>query len=63
MRYARVALCSFEDDNPSREQMRKRIPALLLSTLPAGLGLAWAFIDGDSLALHDRLTKTYQRKY
>ena len=63
MRYARVALCSFEDDNPSREQICKRIPALLLSAAPAGLGLAWAFVDGDSLALHDRLTRTYQRKY
>ena len=63
MRYARVALCSFEDDNPCREQIRKRIPALMLSALPIGLGLAWAFVDGDGLAWHDRLTRTYQRKY
>jgi uncharacterized RDD family membrane protein YckC len=63
MRYARIALCTFDDDNPSVEQMRRRIPALLLATLPAGLGLAWAIFDGNHLGWHDRLTKTYQRKY
>ncbi len=63
MRYARVALCTFTDDNPTREQMRMRIPAFLVATLPAGLGLLWALVDGDHLALHDRLTRTYQRKY
>jgi uncharacterized RDD family membrane protein YckC len=63
MRYARIALCTFDDDNPTREQMRRRIPALLLAWLPAGLGLAWALVDKDHLGLHDRLTRTYQRKY
>jgi uncharacterized RDD family membrane protein YckC len=63
MRYARIALCTFDDDNPSVEQMRRRIPALLLATVPAGLGLAWAIFDGEHLGWHDRLTKTYQRKY
>jgi uncharacterized RDD family membrane protein YckC len=63
MRYARIALCTFDDDNPTREQMRKRIPAMLLSAVPAGLGLAWAIFDGDHLSWHDRLTRTYQRKY
>lgn len=63
MRYARIALCTFEDDNPTPEQMRMRIPAMLLSVLPAGLGLLWALWDGDRLGWHDRLTKTYQRKY
>jgi uncharacterized RDD family membrane protein YckC len=63
MRYARIALCTFDDDNPSRKQMRRRIPAMLLSGLPLGLGMLWAFADGDKLGWHDRLTKTYQRKY
>jgi uncharacterized RDD family membrane protein YckC len=63
MRYARIALCTFDDDNPTREQMRKRIPALLLSMVPAGLGLLWAAVDGENLGWHDRLTRTYQRKY
>jgi uncharacterized RDD family membrane protein YckC len=63
MRYARIALCTFDDDNPTREQMRMRIPAMLLSVLPAGLGLLWAFFDGEHLGWHDRITRTYQRKY
>jgi uncharacterized RDD family membrane protein YckC len=63
MRYARIALCTFDDDNPTPEQMRLRIPAMLLSAVPAGLGLFWALFDGNHLGWHDRLTKTYQRKY
>lgn len=63
MRYARIALCTFEDDNPTPAQMRRRIPAMLASMLPAGLGLAWALWDKDHLGWHDRMTRTYQRKY
>jgi uncharacterized RDD family membrane protein YckC len=63
MRYARIALCTFDDENPTLDQMRKRIPALLLSALPAGLGLLWALFDKDHLGWHDRMTQTYQRKY
>jgi len=63
MRYARIALCTFDDDNPSQEQMRMRIPALVLSAAPAGLGLLWALFDGERLGWHDRWTRTYQRKY
>jgi len=63
MRYARIALCTFDDDNPSSQQMQMRIPALLISALPAGLGLLWAAFDGDHLGWHDRMTRTYQRKY
>ena len=63
MRYARIALCTFDDDNPSREQMQMRIPALALSALPAGLGMIWALLDKEKLGWHDRWTRTYQRKY
>ena len=63
MRYARIALCTFDDDNPTLGQVRQRIPALLLSALPAGLGLIWAMFDKDHLGWHDRMTRTYQRKY
>jgi uncharacterized RDD family membrane protein YckC len=63
MRYARIALCTFDDDNPTKDQMRMRIPAMLVAALPAALGLFWALFDGDHLGWHDRLTKTYQRKY
>jgi uncharacterized RDD family membrane protein YckC len=63
MRYARIALCTFDDENPTREQMRMRIPAAVVAAVPAGLGLLWACFDGDKLGWHDRLTRTYQRKY
>jgi uncharacterized RDD family membrane protein YckC len=63
MRYARIALCTFDDDNPSVAQMQRRIPAMLLAAIPAGLGLIWAAFDSDHLGWHDRMTRTYQRKY
>jgi len=63
MRYARIALCTFDDNNPTMAQTLWRIPAFLLAAMPAGLGLAWALVDGDGLGLHDKLSKTYQRKY
>jgi uncharacterized RDD family membrane protein YckC len=63
MRYAKIALCTFNDDNPSRSVLRGRIAALLLSALPLGLGFLWAVFDEDSLGWHDRITQTYQRSY
>jgi uncharacterized RDD family membrane protein YckC len=63
MRYAKIALCTFEDDNPSRAAMRARIAAMLLSALPLGLGFLWSLFDEDTLGWHDRITRTYQRSY
>lgn len=63
MRYAKIALCTFDDENPSRSALRGRIAALLLSALPLGLGFLWAIFDEDSLGWHDRVTRTYQRSY
>lgn len=63
MHYAKIALCTFEDENPTRRAMRGRIAAILLSALPLGLGFLWAFLDDDRLAWHDRMTRTYQRSY
>ncbi len=63
MRYAKIALCTFDDDHPSRSVLRGRIAALLLSALPLGLGFLWAVFDEDSLGWHDRITRTYQRSY
>jgi uncharacterized RDD family membrane protein YckC len=62
MRYAGIALCTFDGQHPSRAQQFGRVIALLLSVLPVGLGLAWAFFDDDYLMGHDRLSKTYMRK-
>jgi uncharacterized RDD family membrane protein YckC len=63
MRYAKIALCTFGDETPSRPVLRGRIAALLLSALPLGLGFLWAVFDEDALGWHDRITQTYQRSY
>lgn len=63
MRYVRIALCTFNDENPTRAVLRGRIAAVLLSALPLGLGFLWAVFDEDSLGWHDRITQTYQRSY
>lgn len=63
MHYAKIALCNFEDENPSRKATRDRVVGLLLSALPLGLGFLWAFFDDDRLTWHDRMTQTYQRSY
>jgi uncharacterized RDD family membrane protein YckC len=63
MTYARIALCTLNDDNPTRPAMQRRVGALLLSALPLGLGLLWAVFDEDHLGWHDRISGTYQRSY
>jgi len=63
MRAARIGLCTFGDDNPSRPEMRRRVLATLLAACPLGVGLLWAFLDGDRLGWHDRMSRMYQRSY
>jgi uncharacterized RDD family membrane protein YckC len=63
MRYAKIALCTFEDENPTRKAMCRRVWFLFLSVAPLGLGLAWAVFDPDRLSWHDRLSRIYQRSY
>jgi uncharacterized RDD family membrane protein YckC len=63
MKYARVSLCTFKNQSPTRLQQQGRLGAMLLSVLPAGLGLAWALFDENHLCWHDRLSQTYLRKY
>jgi uncharacterized RDD family membrane protein YckC len=63
MRYAKIALCTFDDENPTRKAMQRRIGALLLSASPLGLGVLWALFDDDRLGWHDRISRTYQRSY
>jgi uncharacterized RDD family membrane protein YckC len=63
MRYARIALCTFSDDNPSRRAMRRRIFAAVLAACPLGIGFLWAWLDEDGLGWHDRISRMYQRSY
>lgn len=63
MRFARIGLCTFGDGNPTRAALRRRVLATLLAACPLGLGLAWAWMDEDSLGWHDRISRMYQRAY
>jgi len=62
MRYARIALCSFDGGRTTGLQRSGRLGAQLLSLLPAGLGIVWAAFDEEHLMWHDRLSKTYLQK-
>ena len=62
MKFAHISLCTFDDEKPTRAQLRGRLGALLLSVLPVGLGVAWAIFDEDHLSWHDRLSRTYKRR-
>ena len=63
MRYARIGLCTFADENPTRRAMRRRLFAMFLSAVPIGLGFVWACLDEDRLGWHDRMSRIYQRAY
>ena len=63
MRYARIGLCTFSDDNPTRSAMRRRLLAQLVSLCPLGLGFLWALLDEDRLGWHDRISRMYLRAY
>ncbi|HEY5056553.1 MAG TPA: RDD family protein [Acidobacteriaceae bacterium] len=63
MRVARIALCTFTDENPTRGAVRRRLPALLLSALPLGFGFVWAALDEERLTWHDRICGIYHRSY
>ncbi|HWG18328.1 MAG TPA: RDD family protein, partial [Acidobacteriaceae bacterium] len=63
MRCARIALCTFLGENPTRGAIRRRLLALLLSAAPMGLGFLWAGLDEERLSWHDRLCGIYQRSY
>jgi hypothetical protein len=63
MLYARIGLCTFSDENPTRSAMRRRIFAMVLSACPIGIGFLWACLDDDRLGWHDRISRMYQRSY
>ena len=63
MRYARIALCTFGDGNPTRSAMRRRIVSTVMAACPLGLGLAWVLLDSEKLGWHDRMSRMYQRAY
>jgi uncharacterized RDD family membrane protein YckC len=63
MKYAGLTLCTFDDEAPSRAQRCGRLGAMALSLAPVGVGAMWSIFDDDHLSWHDRLSRTYLRKY
>lgn len=63
MKCVRVSLCTFDGQIPTRMQLCRRLWALVLSLLPVGLGIVWVLFDDDHLSWHDRISRTYPRKY
>ena len=63
MRHARIGLCTFSDENPSRSAMRRRVLAQLVAVCPLGIGVLWVLLDDDRLGWHDRISRMYQRAY
>ena len=61
MRYAQLSLCTFDEQMPTREQIKERLKSMLISVLPLGLGMLWSVFDEDQMSWHDRLSKTYLR--
>jgi uncharacterized RDD family membrane protein YckC len=61
MRYAQLSICTFDEEIPTREQVKGRLKAMLISVLPVGLGMLWSVFDEDQMSWHDRLSKTYLR--
>jgi uncharacterized RDD family membrane protein YckC len=62
MKFAGIALCTFEGDSPTAAQIRARCGIMFLSLLPFGLGAAWALFDDDHLCWHNRTSRLYLRE-
>ncbi len=62
MKFAGIALCSFEGECPTAAQIRARCGIMFLSLLPFGLGAAWALFDDDHLCWHNRTSRLYLRE-
>ncbi|MGO9337727.1 MAG: RDD family protein [Terracidiphilus sp.] len=62
MKYAQLELSTLSGARPTRAQRCRRLGALMLSLLPAGLGVALAIFDEQNLCWHDRLSGTYLRR-
>jgi uncharacterized RDD family membrane protein YckC len=59
MRFAGLRLVDFDGRRPRREQRIVRQIASVLSVISAGVGLAWALVDEESLTWHDHISKTF----
>ena len=63
MKYANLRLANFNGKRSTRLQRLGRLAGLVLSVLPLCLGLIWFIFDDERLCWHDRLSRTYLRRY
>lgn len=63
MRWTHQRLVNFDGQRPDREQRFRRIASGCLSLTAAGLGVAWALVDEESLTWHDHISKTFPTPY
>jgi uncharacterized RDD family membrane protein YckC len=59
MHFAGLRLVDFDGRSPRRDKRVMRQFAGLLSLASAGVGLAWALVDEESLTWHDHISKTF----
>lgn len=63
LKYAHLRLATLDGDVPTRAQRLVRLFSVGFSLLPLGLGLVWFLFDEDHLCWHDRISRTYLRRY
>jgi uncharacterized RDD family membrane protein YckC len=63
MRWTHQRLVNFDGQRPDREQRLRRVASSSLSLMAAGLGIAWALVDEESLTWHDHISKTFPTPY
>ena len=63
MQMAQLEVTTFEGENPSLRRCRGRAIAAAASCLSMGMGFLWALMDDDHLGWHDRITRTYLRRF
>jgi uncharacterized RDD family membrane protein YckC len=63
MRWTHQRLVNFDGQRPDREQRFRRMASASLSVMAAGLGIAWALVDEESLTWHDHISKTFPTPY
>ncbi len=63
MQMAQLEVATFEGEGPTLRKCRARAIAAAVSCLSLGMGFLWALIDDDHLGWHDRITRTYLRRF
>ncbi len=63
MRAVRMRVVNFDGRPPTRRERFWRMGCGVLGLFAAGLGIAWALVDEESLTWHDHMSKTFPTPY